>query len=75
MKVFLIWSIKVNSNKSAKSTFANALIPYYTASFTLGEAELIIAISSHYIYLGKPLDEHLTFQMAVHTQHSVPFMP
>ena len=37
-----------------------------TASFTLGE--LVIPISSQYIYLGIPLDEHLTFQMAIHSR-------
>jgi len=60
------WSIKVNSNKSTIVHFCQRSHPLTTASFTLGE--LVITISSHYIYLGIPLDEHLTFQMAVHTR-------
>ena len=59
-----LWSIKVN--KSAIVHFRLHSHPLTSASFTLGE--LVIPISSHYIYLGIPLNDHLTFQMAVHTR-------
>ena len=61
-----LWSIGVNSKKSAIVHFRLRSHPLTAASFTLGE--LVIPISSHYIYLGIPLDEHLTFQTAVHTR-------
>ena len=61
-----LWSIKVNSSKSAIVHFCQRSHSLTTASFTLGE--LVIPISSHYIYLGIPLDEHLTFQMAIHSR-------
>ena len=61
-----LWSIKANSKKSAIVHFRLRSRPLTSASFTLGE--LVIPISSHYIYLGIPLDNHLTFQTAVHTR-------
>ena len=60
-----LWSIKVNSKKSAIVHFRLRSHLLTSARFTLGE--LVIPISSHYIYLGIPLDDHLTFQTAMHT--------
>ena len=68
-----LWSIKVNSKESAIVHFRLRSLPLTSASFTL-----VIPISSHYIYLGIPLDNHLTFQMAVHTRIEkalAPFTP
>ena len=58
--------LMVNSKKSAIVHFCLRSRPLTSANFTLGE--LIIPISSHYIYLGILLDDHLTFQTAVYTR-------
>ena len=52
-----LWSIKVNSNKSA-------IVHFRQCSHPLTNSKLYTKRAGYYI----PLDEHLTFQMAVHTQ-------
>ena len=62
----MVFLMKHQSKKSAIVYFRLCSHPLTSARFTLGE--LVISITSHYIYLGISLDDHLTFRTAVHTQ-------